>query len=436
LIAAERNKEKIMKLLNILLLFGLTCGVYAQDSIKQQALSETFISYISKQDSLNSLKDLRSGIEEILNDDRLSKTKYGVSIYSLDREEIIYESNEDVPYTPASLTKLFTTFSAFVNYGKEYVFKTNLYVDSVDSATKEVYGNLYIMGTGDCAFSYNDLDSLFLYLKTNDISVLNGNINIDLSKFDKETSRFKYSGDDDRVQNVNPVTPFCISTKSGTKLKNYIKKFFRKNKISFRGNIKFTYNDINYSELNLIGSKERHILDLVYTTNKRSNNFFAEHLFKLNSLIHREEQSDFRNNQKRLYEIIDSLDINFDNCKINDGSGLSRRNKLTTKAIISLLRTAYKMDFIGEFRESLSEAGEDGTLKSRLIGTHGEHNINGKTGTLNNVSGLAGYLKTVDGENIAFAFIFNGKKRKTFKYIENELADLISGFFYFNEKYE
>ena len=425
-----------LNIILLLLMMAISQSLFSQDSLRQKAISETFISFISKQDSIASLEDLKSNLDNILKDNRISKSKFGISIYSLDRNEFIYQINQDKPLIPASLTKLFTSFNSLTNYGTEFKLNTNLYVDSINPQSKEIYGNLYLKGAGDPAFSFNDLDTLFVYLKNNNISVLNGNLIIDLSLFDKVTSRFKYSGDKDKVENVNAITPFVISTRAGTKLKNYIKKFFRKKKIRFNGSIKFSFNDIDYLKLNHIGTKSRSIIDIIYTTNKRSNNYFAEHLFKLNSLINKDEQSDFRNSQKRMYEIIDSLNINFDNCELNDGSGLSRRNKLTPNSIISLLKIAFHSEFKDEFRASLSHAGEDGTLRGRLIGTHGEKNINGKTGTLRNASGLSGYLKTVDGENIAFVIMFNGNKRKTYKYIENELADAISGFFYFNEKYE
>ncbi len=59
-----------------------------------------------------------------------------------------------------------------------------------------------------------------------------------------------------------------------------------------------------------------------------------------------------------------------------------------------------------DFYNSLSIAGVDGTLHNRLIGTKAENNFRGKTGTLNGVSGLAGYLITAGGEDLIFTIIF------------------------------
>ena len=82
----------------------------------------------------------------------------------------------------------------------------------------------------------------------------------------------------------------------------------------------------------------------------------------------------------------------------------------------------------------LSIAGTDGTLRGRMTGTLAENNLHAKTGTHGNVSALAGVVKTLDGEPIAFSFIFNGSNVGVYKQIENQLGILISEFFYFNRE--
>jgi len=67
--------------------------------------------------------------------------------------------------------------------------------------------------------------------------------------------------------------------------------------------------------------------------------------------------------------------------------------------------------------------------------TAAEDILIGKTGTLRNVSGLSGVTTTLDGEKLAYAFIFNGNSVGKYKEVENELGELISQFFYFNEEH-
>lgn len=63
-----------------------------------------------------------------------------------------------------------------------------------------------------------------------------------------------------------------------------------------------------------------------------------------------------------------------------------------------------------EFYNSLTIAGVDGTLGGRLMGTKAENNFRGKTGSLNGVSGLAGYLSLQNGDDLIVTIIFEFNK--------------------------
>ena len=54
---------------------------------------------------------------------------------------------------------------------------------------------------------------------------------------------------------------------------------------------------------------------------------------------------------------------------------------------------------------ALPVAGRDGTLAGRMAGTPAEGNVRAKTGTMSNIRTLAGYVRTRDGENLAFAIL-------------------------------
>ena len=60
---------------------------------------------------------------------------------------------------------------------------------------------------------------------------------------------------------------------------------------------------------------------------------------------------------------------------------------------------------------SLPIAGEDGTLKRRMIGTAAEKNVQAKTGTVAGITSLAGYLTTHEGRRLCFAIINQGVMR-------------------------
>ena len=76
-------------------------------------------------------------------------------------------------------------------------------------------------------------------------------------------------------------------------------------------------------------------------------------------------------------------------------------------------------------------AGVDGTVRRRMRGTLAQGNVHAKTGTLNNVSSLSGYVQTKDGEMLAFAFIMNGKgSNGSYHVVQDRLAVRLATFSY------
>jgi D-alanyl-D-alanine carboxypeptidase/D-alanyl-D-alanine-endopeptidase (penicillin-binding protein 4) len=69
-----------------------------------------------------------------------------------------------------------------------------------------------------------------------------------------------------------------------------------------------------------------------------------------------------------------------------------------------------------------------------MRGTTAEYNVHAKTGTHKNVSALAGYIRTLDGERLMFSFIFNGNAVWLYKGLENKLCQLLANFSYYTPK--
>lgn len=93
--------------------------------------------------------------------------------------------------------------------------------------------------------------------------------------------------------------------------------------------------------------------------------------------------------------------------RLDDGSGLTRRNVVSARAITKLLRGMHRHPQGEEFRSSLSQSGVDGTLSYRLSAENSARRVFGKTGSMTRVSGLAGYAETTSGDTIAFAVLCN-----------------------------
>jgi D-alanyl-D-alanine carboxypeptidase/D-alanyl-D-alanine-endopeptidase (penicillin-binding protein 4) len=89
--------------------------------------------------------------------------------------------------------------------------------------------------------------------------------------------------------------------------------------------------------------------------------------------------------------------------RIADGSGLSSLDRLTPKALVTILQRAWADPEIGPtLARVLPEGGRDGTLRHRRLGP----SVRAKTGTLTTVSALSGYVRG----RYAFAILQNGSR--------------------------
>ena len=104
---------------------------------------------------------------------------------------------------------------------------------------------------------------------------------------------------------------------------------------------------------------------------------------------------------------LESWGIPKEGIQIVDGSGLSRRDVVTADTLVAILRRFH--DPIGEspWMQAFPIAGRDGSLENRMKGTPAEGNAIAKTGSMSNIRTLAGYVKTADGEPLAFAILAN-----------------------------
>jgi D-alanyl-D-alanine carboxypeptidase/D-alanyl-D-alanine-endopeptidase (penicillin-binding protein 4) len=106
-----------------------------------------------------------------------------------------------------------------------------------------------------------------------------------------------------------------------------------------------------------------------------------------------------------LRETLDRWGVRTDAWQIVDGSGLSRRNAVAPEVLVAVLRRMYDPSGGSPWMNAMPVAGRDGTLADRMRGTAAEANVRAKTGTMSNIRTLAGYVRTRDGEALAFAIM-------------------------------
>ena len=138
---------------------------------------------------------------------------------------------------------------------------------------------------------------------------------------------------------------------------------------------------------------------LVQKTNQESNNLYAEVLLRLlgTSAV---EPSDM------LTQILTDLGVNPEGYRLVDGSGLSRQNLLSPEAVVQTLQAMAQTPYASIYRDSLPTAGVSGTLQRRFQDSYLQGNLRAKTGTLQNVSALSGYLD-MPSEQLVFSIMLN-----------------------------
>ena len=144
-------------------------------------------------------------------------------------------------------------------------------------------------------------------------------------------------------------------------------------------------------------------LDLIKSSLKHSDNFRAEML--------------------RLYLLQANKKINLPKTtQLYDGSGLSKRNKTSSGDIATTLHNISSQDYFQDFFNCLPIAGIDGTLKKRFTTSSLQGQVFAKTGTLDGVKALSGYLRK-GNELISFSILQNKEETNGFfNYCEDLLG--------------
>ena len=111
---------------------------------------------------------------------------------------------------------------------------------------------------------------------------------------------------------------------------------------------------------------------------------------------------------------------------IVDGSGLSLMNRISPHTMTDVLQYAFQNKDVGlDFVTSLPVAGVDGTLKRRFKESELKGRIVAKTGYLNNVRALSGYVFTQKGDVLVFSILSNGLGYEVKKFQSDLMEELV-----------
>ena len=333
---------------------------------------------------------------------------FSVSIIN-NKGEIISSYNEDVPRLPASNQKLFSSAYVLSKFKLNSNLKTSLFKNKND---------YYLHGQGDPDLNYEHIIELISNVKENKI------INFNIVEIDSKLYWPNgWTNTDKLYEYGSPITSLAIESNHNKyediyALKNFIKNYLKNKFPNSKIYINFfdsekTFYLKNFKEINKVYSTP--ILSLLTLTNSESHNFTAESLFKNASNTWND------NNYIKLKRWLENKGLPATNAYFADASGLSRKNKVTTKLVVLFLD---KMRYFNDFKayqSTLSITGVRGTLAKRFVNSELSGKFFGKTGTLSNVFALSGFLYKND-KPIIISIIQNSNKidkEKAFKLLRD-----------------
>jgi D-alanyl-D-alanine carboxypeptidase/D-alanyl-D-alanine-endopeptidase (penicillin-binding protein 4) len=146
--------------------------------------------------------------------------------------------------------------------------------------------------------------------------------------------------------------------------------------------------------------------ELIRDINKFSNNVMARQLF-LGLGMSSTEPATLNHSEQAIHTWLTQKQLDFPELILENGAGLSRLERISPHSMALLLQTAWNSPLQPEFESSLPIMGIDGTLKKRLPDTAVTAHAHLKTGTLDGVKTVAGYVQSRTGKQWILVFFIN-----------------------------
>jgi D-alanyl-D-alanine carboxypeptidase/D-alanyl-D-alanine-endopeptidase (penicillin-binding protein 4) len=332
----------------------------------------------------------------------------GALAVDLDTGARIYGLRAGTPRMPASVEKLFTSATALRRLGPSTRLQTEVLAAENPDAEGVIDGNLYLRGNGDPTFDASAMKRLAGELDDAGIATVTGRVVGDESAFD--TRRGVPSSGYALTSEVGPLSALTYN-RGVTGMRS---PFWQPNPARFAAKaftraLRHRGIDVARSaqagvapgDAEPMGLWRSHSLGvLLRGMNQPSDNFMAETLAKVLGARYGDGGTTAEGTAVMRAEM-DELGIS---PSMVDGSGLSRSDRTSPHDVVTLLRA---MDTEIAFTGSLATAGRNGTLEDRMRGTAAQDRCQAKTGTLRDVSALAGYCTTLNGRSVAFAILMN-----------------------------
>lgn len=406
-------------------------------------------------------------INKVIDNSGINKSAISVSVKDFQTGKTLYSLNADKPANPASTLKLVTTAASLDMLTPDYIFKTELYKSTNNDLYFKLGADPYLTYKDlkkllSTAKNKNITEPKTLYVDDYILDSVNwgegwqwdddlnplmpkfGSYNLDknlvtiIVKPNTEGSPASVY-----TESFYPLTFMNLVTSGGKKNNikishssvvagnvlqvegnvailekisiptDNMKRYFRLRVEEAITSLKIHYYGKMYEKklpaanVYLVDSVEHPLSDSIKDILQNSNNMMAETVFKLAGGKFVSNTGSYESAQKMLNEFLTKLGITSETVKIIDGSGVSKNNLVTSDFMTTfLIKVADAKDY-EVFRQSMATAGV-GTLSNRML-YFGE-NLRAKTGTLSDVSAIAGYIKTRRGKDFVFDIMINDPK--------------------------
>jgi D-alanyl-D-alanine carboxypeptidase/D-alanyl-D-alanine-endopeptidase (penicillin-binding protein 4) len=179
------------------------------------------------------------------------------------------------------------------------------------------------------------------------------------------------------------------------------------------------------------------LAEIVRETNVESNNLYAEHLLRTLGVLHYRGDEAAHGSAEAgvlaLRPVLEAAGIAPASIQLVDGSGLSFMDRVTPRALVRLLAFLHGHPdpaVRAAFYASLPVGGESGTLEGRYPSGDARGNVRAKTGSINGVRALSGYVTSANGHPLAFALLANhyGAPRRRIDEAQDTVVELLADY--------
>lgn len=150
------------------------------------------------------------------------------------------------------------------------------------------------------------------------------------------------------------------------------------------------------------------LAEVIRLVNKYSSNSMARALFlTLGAERTPGRPATIQSGRDAILAFLSQRNIDTSTLVLENGSGLSRNERISARSMADVLLAAYRSQYMPEFAASLPLSATDGTLKRRFRAPEMQGRLRMKTGTLEDVSALAGFVNAASGRTFVTVVVLN-----------------------------